>query len=198
MIYHFVNLVSWKSVSLLNNDYSKIFYDSISFIFISRLFGIKLQRNSGVGYFLNNFEVLQKSLFLVSEKSNLERNEIELPFWNKLNDIYLDEDLLKRINNFDSIVIGISSPKQDYLATLIIHEYPEKNIYCLGAAIYSSNNKKLIFDRIGFSFLYFIFSNPIRTLNKIYSTVKEFLLLIFTNRKKDFIQFILFSSIKNY
>ena len=198
MIYHFVNLVSWKSVSLLNNDYSKIFYDSISFIFISRLFGIKLQRNSGVGYFLNNFEVLQKSLFLVSEKSNLERNEIELPFWNKLNDIYLDEDLLKIINNFDSIVIGISSPKQDYLASLIINEFPEKNIYCLGAAIYSSNNKKLIFDRIGFSFLYFIFSNPLRTLNKIYSTVKEFLLLIFTNRKKDFIQFILFSSIKNY
>jgi hypothetical protein len=197
MIYHFVNLVSWKGVSLLKNNYSKIFYDSISFTFVSRLFGVRLKRNSGVGYYLNNFEHLKNSLFLVNEKSNLARIEIELPFWNKIDEIYLDEDLLKIINNFDSIVIGISSPKQDYLASLIINKFPKKNIYCLGAAIYSSNNQKKIFDRLGFSFLYFMFSNPIRTLNKIYLTVKEFILLIFTNRKKDFKQFIFFNSKKN-
>lgn len=131
MTYHFVNLVSWKFFSEKVSDRQIIYVDSLSLQFMCLLFGRKIKRISGVSYFNNSLESIEAFYLTTSVyKSNA---HFVLPFWRKIEEIVLTNDLILAIKQDSNLVIGISSPKQDKLAELIISRFPDKTVYCLGA-----------------------------------------------------------------
>ena len=183
MTNHFVNLVSWKYFIKKPSDKRNIFIDSLSLYFCCRLFGFSTKKISGVYYFHNNIDI-ENSLFLLSEDNNLFKNNIVLPFWNYIDEISLDNLLIQKIDEYESIVIGISSPKQDCLADLINDLYPEKKIFCLGAAVYTSSNS-LISDKFRLNWLTMMLNDFSRFKEKIKITIKEILSIIFISKSRE-------------
>ena len=194
MTNHFVNLVSWRYFINKNSDKRNIFIDSLSLYFCCRLFCFSTIKTSGVYFFHNNIDI-ENSIFLLSENNNLFKNNIVLPFWKSIDEISLDNLLIKKIDVYESIVIGISSPKQDYLADLINDLYPEKNIFCLGAAVYTSSNN-LRSDKLSLNWLSMMLNDFNRFKEKIRITIKEFLLIIFTSKSRENFKFFL-KTLKN-
>lgn len=183
MTNHFVNLVSWRYFINKYSDKRNIFIDSLSLYFCCRLFGFSTKKTSGVYFFHNNIDI-ENSIFLLSEDNNLFKNNIVLPFWKSIDEISLDNLLIQKIEAYESIVIGISSPKQDYLADLINDFYPEKNIFCLGAAVYTSSNN-LRSDKMSLNWLSMMLNDFNRFKEKIRITIKEFLLIIFISKSRE-------------
>jgi hypothetical protein len=194
MTNHFVNLVSWRYFIKKYSDKRNIFIDSLSLYFCCRLFGFSTKKTSGVYFFHNNIEI-ENSIFLLSEDNNLFKNNIVLPFWKSIDEISLDNLLIQKIEAYESIVIGISSPKQDYLADLINDLYPEKNIFCLGAAVYTSSNN-LRSDKLSLNWLSMMLNDFNRFKEKIRITIKEFLLIIFISKSRQNFKFFL-KNLKN-
>lgn len=195
MTNHFVNLVSWRYfIKTTITNKRNIFIDSLSLWFCCRLFGISMKKKSGVWFFHNNIDK-ENSFFLLSEDNNLLKNNIVLPFWKSINEISLDNLIIQKIEAYESIVIGISSPKQDYLADLINDLYPEKNIFCLGAAVYTSSNS-LRSDKLSLNWLSMMLKDFNRFKEKIRITIKEILLIIFTSKSRENFKFFL-KNLKN-
>ena len=121
---------------------------------------------------------------MLSEDNNLFKNNVVLPFWKSIDEISLDNLLIHKIEGYESIVIGISSPKQDYLADLINDLCPEKNIFCLGAAVYTSSNN-LRSDKLSLNWFSMMFNDFNRFKEKIIITIKEFLLIIFISKSRE-------------
>lgn len=194
MTNHFVNLVSWRYFIKKYSDKRNIFIDSLSLYFCCRLFGFSTKKTSGVYFFHNNIDI-ENSIFLLSEGNNLFKNYIVLPFWKSIDEISLDNLLIQKIEAYEYIVIGISSPKQDYLADLINDLYPEKNIFCLGAAVYTSSNN-LRSDKLSLNWLSMMLNDFNRFKEKIRITIKEFLLIIFISKSRENFKFFL-KNLKN-
>ncbi len=177
MTFHFVNLVSWKYFYNKSSKNRTIYIDSLSLYLCCRLFRFRTKKMSGINFFHNKLDI-KNSFFLLSEDNNSFKNKIVLPNWESLDDINLDNVIMKKIGEHESIVIGISSPKQDYLADLINDLFPKKNIFCLGAAIYTSNNN-LTFDKLSLNWLVMMSNDFNRFKVKIIITIKEILSIIF-------------------
>jgi hypothetical protein len=182
MTIHFVNLVSWSYFIDKDLDESIIFADSISFCLMARLVGINLKQISGVSSAMQICDKISTGYLLSEDKSI--PNSFVLPFWKDLNEITLDNELLNFISKYENIVISISSPKQDKLAMLINKIQLNKNIYCLGAAININKSVKFL-EYFNLMWLGFLFSNPIRTFNKIYLTIHSIITILFSDDIKS-------------
>lgn len=178
MTIHFVNLVSWSYFIDKDLDESIIFADSITFCLMARLLGLKLKQISGVSSAVQICDKISTGYLLSEDKSI--PNSFVLPFWKDLDEITLDNELLNFISKYENIVISISSPKQDKLAMLINKIQLNKNIYCLGAAININKSVKFL-EYFNLMWLGFLFSNPIRTFNKIYLTIHSIITVLFSD-----------------
>jgi hypothetical protein len=178
MTIHFVNLVSWSYFIDKDLDESIIFADSITFCLMARLLGLKLKQISGVSSAMQICDKISTGYLLSEDKSI--PNSFVLPFWKDLDEITLDNELLNFISKYENIVISISSPKQDKLAMLINKIQLNKNIYCLGAAININKSVKFL-EYFNLMWLGFLFSNPIRTFNKIYLTIHSIITVLFSD-----------------
>lgn len=189
MRYHFVNLVSWSYFLNDNDTYRKIHLDSISIVIIARLFGYRISRLSGFEFYTKYCESDSTIYLTAYHLPNLEK-QIVLPSWKNISEVKLDEFLKKEISHFENIVIGISSPKQDLLGVKLAEEFPTKNIYCLGAALYAERRYE-IFDRFFLNWLILLVTKPLRTFNKVILTVKATVLIIFSaNYRVNFAHFL--------
>ena len=194
MTYHFVNLISWEFFvdNGISNINKKLKVDSLSLSIMIKLFGYNNHRFSGLKFYNeNNFE---SNIFLVSSINNNFTNSFVLPFWKNINDIKLNKEIISKIEEYENIIIGISSPKQDSLSFKINKIFPNKNIYCLGAAIYEKYSTKI--DFLNINWILFLIKKPKRTFYKIYQTVKEILKILFM--KKNRIKFKMFCSENNF
>ena len=113
-----------------------------------------------------------------------------LPYWKSEEDIELSKELISRLAPFTKVAIGISSNKQDVLAELIQSVFPEKVIYCLGAAI-STKRSYNSFDKFGLTWVLFMITSPVRAYMKIKITLMEFLKILFYEEDRNkFLTFI--------
>lgn len=181
MTYHFVNLISWRYFALNHSHKRHLFVDSLSLAFLCRAFGYRAKRHSGVAHFLGKKD-LHEALFLTSKEINLYKYQ-QLPFWKSERDVRLNRDLEKAIHSRNIIIIGISSPKQDRLADLISSKFPNKVIYCLGAAIYVKPTAKN-FDKLGLTWLYLLTKDWRRAQAKIQNTISNALKIIFDSTER--------------
>ena len=121
-----------------------------------------------------------KNFYLLAKKTTDLRKFTVLPFWETLNDIALEQKLIDQLKDKSNIVIGISSPKQDFLAELLNEQYPQKKFYCLGAPVYTNPiyNTEWVIVTLGTM----LFANPKRTILKIVSSINSFLKAIIFER----------------
>ena len=188
MVHHFVNLVSWSYFVRDRTIDSRISLDSISIVVISRLFGYRIKRMSGFQFYSRHFRE-ENTIYLTAYFLPGKESQIVLPKWEYSSDIELDKSI-KRIECFNNVVIGISSPKQDILGSILAKEFPLKNIYCLGAALYTEPNHTKL-DKYFLNWLMLLFIQPRRTFKKIYLTiVAAVCLAINRNQRKKFRKFL--------
>ena len=193
-IHHFVNLVVWEEINLIMNDSNTntikhvLYCDSWSMFFAIRLFGNMVKRRAGTQFLLSLLGSLDSSfLVLSSGKKALKTsaNILDLP-----EDITPENFLLGKIgDNISSVIIGISSPKQNTLAIKIAMENPNiKDIYCLGGAV----DLILSYGAIKrASLLRFMLTYPRRTYQKVLKTINSMIFLLFlSDAKKKFSKFI--------
>lgn len=179
MTYHYINLISWRFFKNSMHG-SQLNIDSISLQILLLLHGVKISRKAGVTISKDN---KPNRIYLIDRKIENEKCII-LPYYANLEEVSITQEVIEEIKDFDSIIIGISSPKQDKLARIIHSNFPEKEIYCLGAAVYETNHKM---NFIGLSWLFFLIKKPKRTLKKLKITIAEFFkILLIKKQNEDF------------
>ena len=140
-IYHFVNLVVWEELKAIlqdeNTDTIKhvMYCDSWSMFLAMRMFGYLGKRIAGTEYLFNLLAHLDHNFLILSsgkEELNTSAKIQVLP-----KDVTPENFTLGKLGNeISSVIVGISSPKQNALAIKIAMENPHiKNIYCFGAAV---------------------------------------------------------------
>jgi hypothetical protein len=184
MTYHFVNLVSWRFFLNKQSFGRVINLDSVSIHFLSKLFGYNLGKLSGVTFY-NSSDFHDSSTLYMSAKEMGFKNEIILPFWKSLDEVnigFLEDE----IYSFKKVVLGVSSPKQDKLAELLMDSRKfsdDVEIYCLGAAIYLE--KSHIAESRSVHWLSFLLSDPLRTVYKLRMTVVELIKILFLKKDRE-------------
>jgi len=170
MTIHFSNILTFRYFQEAKMK-RKIYVDG--FLLQLALFFVTLKwynKKSGLNY---HDEMRHESNYylLASDSSKYGRFSM-LPFWNSLDDICIESELLDQIKNDNNIIIGISSPKQDFLAELLNAIYPEKNFYCLGAAVYTKPlyRSEMMFVTLGTMLI----SSPKRTAVKVKESIYSF------------------------
>ncbi len=191
MIHHYVNLVCWRAVfRMYDPQRDRVWIDSASLRILVRwvkpeaayrpgttalkLFG--LDSNSHGNWFF----LTAKPLSNISAK-----HQFVLPFFA---DVHVPGDLASIINRLPAgtnIGIGISAPKQNYLAATLHLIRNDLEYHCLGAAISNldrSNKQKNLnsfFSGTGFEWILFLAKSPRRTMTKILSTLHELIAVMF-------------------
>jgi hypothetical protein len=173
MTYHFVNILTWKFF-IRPIEGQKIYVDGF---LLKLLIYLKtretVEKRSGLNFYhQRNWD--KETLFLTRDGKGGFAREFPLENWSSNKDIIISQDLYNAVVNANDIVIGISSTKQDTLAYKIKLVNPNANVYCLGAAIYSTPllKSESIVNTLGSMLV----SNPKRTLNKLVRSINTFLL----------------------
>jgi len=182
MIYHYLNLVCLDAVSPHCSEHETYYCDSISLLFLARLFGKKLCYRPGT-VVARNFHCQmtnEKILWLTSSPDIIiSAGHVEvLPHFEESFEEFCTANKIL-LSSFETIIIGISSPKQNELAReilLCLGERPNKlkDIHCLGAAVdpdISFRSSHL--SGTGIQWVEFLSKSPTRTLQKIVITLKE-------------------------
>ena len=183
MTNHFVNLVSWRYFVTDNID-SKIHLDSISIRLLAHIYGYKgFSSCSGFVFYSKRKNELKDSLFLTSQYVEGSPMQYKLPYWRDITEVCIPIEIKKELKKASTVVIGISSPKQDRLAHLIQKKYDIDSVYCLGAAIYPTEDLTK-YDRYGINWLLLLVRQPKRTMGKIKITLNEVFLILFYKRDR--------------
>ena len=181
MTYHFVNIITWEYFYDKNLNNPSIMVDGFLLKLTCAFFGVKTKKRSGLNFFHDSID--NSSSFLLPSPVHGFKDFFVLPFWKEEKDICITEELREFIRYKTNIVIGISGPKQDHLANLIDIEFPDKKIYCLGAAITTqrlSSKEWLIF-----TLSTMFFNDPIRTVSKLKLSLFEIIDMIFSQNKRN-------------
>jgi hypothetical protein len=180
MIFHFVNILTWEFFAEDRSEGSIIFIDGFLLqlaIFLTT--GKWFNKKSGLNYYHNN-QWSDSTLFLTSDGVQGFRNELSLPIWDDIKSLNISTSFLESISKFENIVIGISSPKQDFLALEIAKVYPNTRIYCLGAALYT--RRVLNSEYVFVTMLTMLLNNPRRFVLKVFSSGRSFVSTMFSKR----------------
>lgn len=188
-IIHFVNLIGWedllkimREITKKRNYYQTFYCDTVSLKILSFFFSKNVKILNGPTA-LKAVKKKGNIQYLVAKPMNF--SSIILPTLDnkKLFDKFVNSFIIEKPN----IAIGISSPRQNFLALEIAkkkHSNIDSKIWCFGAAIYNQNN--LVLSR--FRLLSFFLSNPSRVFSKVFITIMEIFKIIFF-KKKDFKEF---------
>ena len=180
MTVHFSNILTYNYFKSVDHE-RKVFVDG--FLLQLALFIVTLKwhkKKSG----LNFHQSIDQSTHFYLLGSTIENNinAYVLPFWNEISDITINQDLIDKISSHNGIILGISSPKQDYLAEMLNEYLPEKSYYCLGAAVYT--RPAILSEWVLVTLGTMLVSNPKRTLKKIGISIIPFFKAITLDRKK--------------
>ena len=190
-IHHYVNLVGWEEIydeltpkCSRNTHYYNC--DSMSFWWLALMFGFSLKLRPGVEAY-HNFKLKEdeNEVVLLGNKGAIFET-IQLPDLITVSDIddYTHELVLPRNRKF--VLLGISSPKQNRMASKIADKDGVTEIYCFGAAVYED----VSVNTSGLYFLRFLLKRPKRTIRKLFITLVEVFAIVFTKRRKKFLEFL--------
>lgn len=184
-IYHFPNLVCWDEVRHIIESYPELehewYCDSRSLHFFVQKFGSEVCLFPGVDFYarLNN-----KHDYLHMTAKDVGYECLVLPMFDSIEDIR--EFSSKCSIEHSRIILGISSPKQNFLAAELASLNPMiKEIFCLGAAVYDSGN-----NPFKYHWLSMLIENPKRGGVKLLQTLVSVVKIIFSNKKKCFAVFV--------
>ena len=193
--YHFINLVCWEQFDEYLTDGDTVFLDSRSICSAAKTVGKSATRFSGVEM-ASRFKSLKPSrdiYRLTARPSDAALNyTFNLDMIEDIQSFAVEGSLLEFLLNIPigkDLLIGISSPKQNILAKKILLVRPDLHVYCLGAALdrYEEEIKASLalplFNEQ--EWLKFLISQPLRTINKIYFTLRELIRIMFLSDVKS-------------
>lgn len=199
MINHYINLSCWNEIiPLLEHESSVFWCDSMSLKFITMVFGYNVHWKPGTEFVDEIIGNMDKPTTLIltphKELKNHSAKIIQLPFYS--DKIYLSDDLkLVLDEGFENIYIGISSPKQNFLAHKLVRYFPNSNIHCVGAAVEHAfdgahQKRRLDASKTGFEWLFLLAKNPKRGMMKISQTLHGiYRIFRFSNTRMEFKKF---------
>lgn len=198
MIHHYINLVCWRSMlDIYNPGRDIVWVDTYSlFKLVERHRsdvvyrpGTKALGEIGAGLGDNN------TWFFLTAKpltSLLHHSQYVLPYF--IDKVTVPEDLAEILMNLSPqtrVGLGISSPKQNYLAVSLHALRPDLEYHCFGAALSQSvifrakTGLQQVLAGSGLEWLRFLINDPLRTWVKIVSTFKEIWLLRFRKDSRN-------------
>ena len=190
MIKHFPNFVCWEEViSDYDEDRDLVFLDGISCYVLGLLLVKRGNYYSGpqMGHVLKTNTTLPNYFLLANDIKNISENrKIILPFKDSFEG---DTHLIDFINNIpkgSNVIIGISSPKQNFLANYLFTIRDDLEYICLGAAVqltWGFKNANTILRGTGLQFLEFFILQPRRTVFKHAATWAEMFSILFSFKK---------------
>lgn len=198
MINHFPNFVCWKEIYQIYDESRDILYlDSISCFVLGLVVGVNGNYFSGpeMAYKLAK-KPLGDFYFLLSEEiEDIEKaKKLVLPFKESFTGDKTVLDFINSVPVNGTVVLGISSPKQNVLANYLFSSRPDLEYFCLGAAVKQTWGVKGGNTRLrgtGLQWLEFLLFQPKRTLGKQAKTLVEaFTMLCSPRRIKLFREFV--------
>lgn len=136
MVFHYVPLYGWERYVSKINDGEVFFADSLSIqIAIFLIMRKWIKRNPGSYQLSKIIPSKDVSVFITAEEyPNVDINMIVAP-----KNIYNPEEyarsILDKLDNFENLYIGISSPKQNLIAKEILKNNSKINVYAIGAIV---------------------------------------------------------------
>lgn len=180
MVHHFPNFVCWREIfSAYNRDRDLIYIDSILCFLVGILVGRVGNYFSGpqMAHRLFN-ESSDQRYFLLAE--NIEKISVDkkliLPFRSSFEGDLEILSFLEKLPHGSTLVIGVSSPKQNILANYLHSLRPDLRYFCLGAAVHITWDMKHANTKLrgsGFQWIEFLIVHPKRTIGKIATSVLE-------------------------
>ena len=199
--YHFINLVCWEKFDEYWTDGDTVFLESRSICSAAKGVGKGAIRFSGVEM-ASKFLALKRlgdTYRLTAHPSDTALNyTFNLDMIEDIQSFVVEGPLLEFllfIPTGKDLLIGISSPKQNILAKKILLIRPDLHIYCLGAAlsryeedVEGSFALPILNEQEWLKFLIF---QPLRTIKKIYFTLRELIrIMFFSDVKSRFLSFL--------
>jgi hypothetical protein len=184
--YYFVNLVSLPFHVKSYQIGQRYYVDSMSLSFVLKFLGVPHKRVSGIRTY-QKIEKQVRSYYLLPFIFDPEIEGEVLPYLENADIDSYASRLTNRLDfsQFDRLIIGISSPKQDRLARGISKFY-NGEIYCLGAAIQYRDNRLVdVSDVVGLTWVLMLIRSPLRTVKKIVKTMVELILIIASRNYRD-------------
>ncbi|WP_339953571.1 hypothetical protein [Yoonia sp. 2307UL14-13] len=199
MIHHYINLVCWREMlDIYDSQRDVVWVDTFSLHKLVKIWHKNVQYRPGTSILERigpeSSQDAPHWFFLTAHQIDgipLE-NQYCLPVFR--DEIVLPASLAKCLEGLAPGVhvgIGISAPKQNYLATALHRLRPDLEYHCLGAAIqgyYTENGqnpRKSILTGSGFEWIRFFWMYPARTWNKIECTLRELWLLQTQKKSRD-------------
>lgn len=200
MIHHYINLVCWRPMlELYDTDRDLVWVDSVSL-------RNSLARLRSDAEYRPGTNILPRIgpgtpggdnwfFFTAGPVAHLSAHrQMPLPSFDVVS---LPDDVgatLKALPDGMRVGIGISAPKQNYLAAAMHALRPDLEYHCLGAAIHvhiaQSHGKPPALSGSGFEWLKFLVRSPRRTWGKIVTTLVEMLAIrLHAPSRKDFARF---------
>ena len=189
MVHHFPNFVCWREIfSAYNRGRDLIYIDSILCFLVGILVGRVGNYFSGpqMAYRLFN-ESSDQLYFLLAE--NLEKisedKKFVLPFRLSFEGDTEVLSFLETLPHGSSLVIGVSSQKQNILANYLHSLRPDLRYFCLGAAVQITWGMKHANTKLrgsGFQWIEFLLLHPKRTVSKLSNSFME-VFIILSSRK---------------
>ena len=175
--YHYIGLIGWHELKFTNSDV--VYCDSFSLKIMANIFGIKLSYFPG-SLSLKNIDLNAAQHFYLCPHE-LSKFPIDkcfiLPFRKDWANI--DGRLIEIISSLDintTIYVGISSPNQNKLATMINGQF-NLSVHAVGAALLDLNSSQSFFIRRvsgrGLEWLVRAFYSPKRFLSKMIVIQRE-------------------------
>jgi hypothetical protein len=180
---HYIGLYGWDALKFSDND--DVFCDSLVLLFLARLFGYKLKYLPGAKSLIDLNPKSLENVYLTPFFLNQFPKDLQstLPMLDSVDSI--PPDIHKWLNSklkFKRIYIGISTPNQNALGSLLALRY-KASIHCVGAAIIEAGTPefKLVSKASGsgFEWLYRGIKSPSRFYNKVRVIFKEVFKIIF-------------------
>ena len=171
MINHYLNLIGIDEWVRLKNN-ANFHCDSVSLKIALKLIGINAQLNPGS----SKIDLIQKNknngLFLLSGPNKKYPNSIVLPQFNHPKDLpdQLVNNVEEQLISNHLVFIGVSSPKQNFLAEYLSELGHHNTFYCVGAVL---DNKSYgvsairLTSGLGLEWVVNICLKPARTFGKL-------------------------------
>ena len=190
MITHYVNLVGWREIQHLPGRHV---VDTASLkLLVKIVAGVNVAKNPGVCFDFSNVN-RNSAILLTSGPISQNFRYHVLPIIMDTN-LQLPESVCKdltTIKNLETIIFGISSPKQNILALECQSYAPNADIHCLGAAVdlhfETPGNLTLmrVFSKLNLIWVFFLFFKPKRSIKKIFTSLKEILMILIFKSERD-------------
>lgn len=182
MIHHYVNLVCWRPIlDIFDRDRDVVWVDSFSLLKLVHRFRSDVEYRPGTTVMgMNEYQLIGDPSWFFLVAATLENLPADLqyvlPMFDEIELTSELRDLLSGLKKGTKVAIGISAPKQNFLAVAMHAFRPDLEYHCLGAALAECRPGQIGKSKLagtGWEWTRFLVSSPVRTFGKIAATLKE-------------------------